>query len=56
VLVALVVGLDRLMLGVHTLTEVVAGYALGVGISLLTAYFFNPAVRLDPVAVDSRRE
>jgi undecaprenyl-diphosphatase len=44
-LVALIVGLDRLMLGVHTLTEVVAGYALGLGIGLLTAYFFDPAAR-----------
>lgn len=43
VLAALVVGLDRLMLGVHTLTEVVAGYALGVGIGLLAAYLVNPA-------------
>jgi undecaprenyl-diphosphatase len=43
VLVALVVGLDRLMLGVHTLTEVVAGYALGVGVGLLAAYVVNPA-------------
>lgn len=42
VLVALLVGLDRLMLGVHTLTEVTAGYALGVGVGLLTAYFFWP--------------
>ena len=42
VLVALVVGLDRLMLGVHTLTEVVAGYALGVGVGLLAAYVVDP--------------
>ena len=42
---ALVVGLDRLMLGVHTLTEVVAGYALGVGLGLLTTYFYDPAAR-----------
>lgn len=50
VLVALVVGLDRLMLGVHTLTEVLAGYTLGVGIGLLTAYIFDPAARLDAAA------
>ncbi len=43
VLVAVVVGLDRLLLGVHTLTEVVAGYALGVGVGLLTAYVVDPA-------------
>ena len=41
VVVALVVGLDRLMLGVHTPTEVVAGDALGVGIALLTASLFD---------------
>ena len=45
VLMALVVGLDRLMLGVHTLTEVAAGYALGVGVGLLTAYLFDPSPR-----------
>jgi undecaprenyl-diphosphatase len=45
VLTALVVGLDRLMLGVHTLTEVVAGYTLGVGLGLLTTCFFDPAGR-----------
>ncbi|GAB3058335.1 hypothetical protein GCM10027053_20220 [Intrasporangium mesophilum] len=38
IVAALAVGLDRLMLGVHTLTEVMAGYALGVGVGLLTAY------------------
>lgn len=40
---ALIVGLDRLMLGVHTLTEVVAGYSLGVGVGLIAAYFVKPA-------------
>ena len=50
VLVAVVVGLDRLLLGVHTLTEVVAGYALGVGVGLLTAYVVDPA----PVAPGPR--
>jgi membrane-associated phospholipid phosphatase len=43
VLVAVVVGLDRLLLGVHTLTEVVAGYALGIGVGLLTAYVVDPS-------------
>lgn len=46
---SLVVGLDRLMLGVHTLTEVVAGYALGVGLGLLTTYFYDPTARNTPV-------
>ena len=55
VLTALVVGLDRLMLGVHTLTEVVAGYALGVGVGLLTTYFFDPASRPDAPAVGDRQ-
>ncbi len=45
VLVTLVVGLDRLMLGVHTLTEVVAGYALGLGVGLLAAYVVDPEAR-----------
>ena len=45
VLVSLVVGLDRLMLGVHTLTEVVAGYALGVGVGLIAAYVVDPSAR-----------
>ena len=51
VLMALVVGLDRLMLGVHTLTEVAAGYALGVGAGLLTAYLFDPSPRRIAVLV-----
>ncbi len=42
VVLALVVGIDRLMLGVHTLTQVVAGYTLGIGVGLLTAYVFDP--------------
>ena len=45
VLVALVVGLDRLMLGVHTLTEVVAGCALGLGVGLLAACVVAPGGR-----------
>ena len=55
VLVALVVGLDRLMLGVHTLTEVLAGYTLGVGVGLLVTYLFDPAVRSDISAVGDSR-
>ena len=46
VLVALLVGLDRLMLGVHTLTEVVAGYALGAGFGLVAAYVVDPDARV----------
>jgi undecaprenyl-diphosphatase len=51
VLMALIVGLNRLMLGVHTLTEVAAGYALGVGVGLLTAYLFDPSLRRNAVLV-----
>lgn len=43
VLVALVVGLDRLLIGAHTLTDVVAGYLLGACVVLVTAYLFDPA-------------
>ncbi len=48
----LLVGLDRLMLGVHTLTEVVAGYALGVGLGLLTTCFYDPSP-MDTVVTES---
>ena len=49
VLMALVVGLDRLMLGVHTLAEVAAGYALGVAWSA-------HGVPLRPVAAANCRD
>src|SRR6478609_1219097 len=56
VLVAVVVGLDRLMLGVHTLTEVVAGYSLGVGVGLLAAFFVNPAAQAGAEHVEGSPE
>jgi len=55
VLVSLVVGLDRLMLGVHTPTEVVAGYALGVGVGLIAAYVVAPAARVRTAQVAESR-
>jgi len=50
---ALLIGLDRMMLGVHTPTDVVAGYALGTTAVLATAYFFDPApplIKAEPLA------
>ena len=41
VLLVLVVGLTRMWLGVHFLSDVVGGWALGVGWSLLTALVFG---------------
>jgi membrane-associated phospholipid phosphatase len=41
VLLVLVVGLTRMWLGVHFLTDVVAGWALGVGWTVLTAVAFG---------------
>lgn len=40
------VGLDRLRLGVHTLTDVVAGYTLGLGVGLLAACVVDPVARV----------
>ena len=41
VTLALLVGLTRMLLGVHFLSDVVGGWALGVGWSLLTALVFG---------------
>jgi undecaprenyl-diphosphatase len=41
ILVVLLVGLTRMWLGVHFLTDVVGGWALGVAFSLLTALGFG---------------
>jgi undecaprenyl-diphosphatase len=41
VVVVLLVGLTRMWLGVHFLSDVVGGWALGVGCSLLTALGFG---------------
>ncbi|MCX6394943.1 MAG: phosphatase PAP2 family protein [Propionibacteriales bacterium] len=45
VLIALVVGADRVFLGVHNLSDVVGGYLLGATIVLLTALVFDPQPR-----------
>jgi diacylglycerol kinase family enzyme/membrane-associated phospholipid phosphatase len=52
VLLTLMVGVDRLMLGVHTPTDVIAGYALGAAVVLGAAYLFDPApplIRAEPL-------
>ena len=45
----LVVGADRILLGVHNLTDVVAGYAVGVFWVLVGAVFYDPTPRVKPV-------
>jgi YegS/Rv2252/BmrU family lipid kinase len=52
VAVGLLVGLDRLLLGVHTMSDVLAGYLLGAGLALTSLAIFDPtpqpSVRHDP--------
>ena len=43
--VALLVGADRIFLGVHNLSDVVAGYLLGAGIVLAWLAFYDPTPR-----------
>jgi YegS/Rv2252/BmrU family lipid kinase len=50
VLVALGVGLDRLLLGVHNLSDVLAGWSLGAFWVLAAAYAVDPAPRLTVLA------
>ncbi|WP_240755905.1 diacylglycerol kinase family protein [Nocardioides iriomotensis] len=45
----LVVGADRVLLGVHNLTDVVAGYAVGVFWVLAGALLYDPTPRARPV-------
>ena len=45
VVVALVVGLDRIFLGVHNLSDVVGGWLLGTAIALFWLAFFPPQPR-----------
>jgi YegS/Rv2252/BmrU family lipid kinase len=49
--VALLVGLDRVLLGVHNVSDVVAGYALGATVVLFTLAVFDP--RPTSIAVGS---
>jgi YegS/Rv2252/BmrU family lipid kinase len=46
---ALLVGLDRVFLGVHNPSDVLAGYAVGVFWVLLGTLVYHPAPRLKPV-------
>ncbi|MEO7352178.1 MAG: diacylglycerol kinase family protein [Marmoricola sp.] len=45
VALVLLVGADRIFLGVHNLSDVVAGYLLGAGIVLLWSGFYDPTPR-----------
>ncbi len=45
VFIVLLVGADRLFLGVHNLSDVVAGYLLGAAVVLLWLAFFDPTPR-----------
>ena len=49
VALALLLGLDRLLLGVHGLTDVVAGYALAAAVVCWAAYVADPTPRARPV-------
>ncbi len=53
VLLAAGIGLDRLLLGVHTISDVAAGYSLGTAVVLFAAYAFDPApplIKAEPLA------
>jgi YegS/Rv2252/BmrU family lipid kinase len=49
VLLALLLGLDRLFLGVHGLTDVVAGFALAAAVVCGATYLADPTPRAKPV-------
>ncbi|GAA1932040.1 diacylglycerol kinase family protein [Nocardioides marmoribigeumensis] len=49
VLLALLLGLDRLLLGVHGLTDVVAGFALAALVVCAATYLADPTPRAKPV-------
>ena len=48
VVIVLLVGADRLLLGVHNISDVVAGYAVGAFWVLMTTVLFDPAPRAQP--------
>lgn len=53
VVLAVAIGLDRLLLGVHTITDVLAGYCLGTAVVLFATYLFDPApalIKAEPLA------
>ncbi len=49
--IALLVGADRIFLGVHNVSDVVAGYLLGAGVVLAWLAFYDPTPR--SIALDS---
>lgn len=49
VLIALVVGANRIFLGVHNLSDVIGGYLLGTTVVLALLVFFNPQPRSSAV-------
>ena len=49
--VALLVGADRIFLGVHNVSDVIAGYLLGAGVVLAWLAFYDPTPR--SIALDS---
>ena len=49
VLLALLLGLDRLVLGVHGITDVVAGFAVAAVVVCGATYFADPTPRAKPV-------
>ncbi len=46
---ALLIGLDRLLLGVHGITDVVAGFALAITVLCAATYLADPTPRAKPV-------
>lgn len=51
VLVALLVGADRVFIGAHNVSDVIAGWSLGIAVALGTLLFFDPTPK--PLALKS---